>query len=146
DVAEAGLLGDHRAAGGEVLHTAFAEPAAAQAHVLFLGDGAFAARPRQVAAVGVEVGGDLDGGPHLPAVLLEQLPVRVAVAAQGQLEPPAGAGGEVEDFQELRVLAPGVDLALVTYLAVELAPVADGREEVAGLARGTPPEVEEDRR
>src|SRR5207249_4406414 len=43
-LAEAGLLRDDGASGGEVGGGAVAEPAAAQADVLFLGDGEFAAR------------------------------------------------------------------------------------------------------
>ena len=75
DVAEPGVLGDDRPAGGQVGGAAVAEPAAAQPDVLVLGHGELAAGPGDVVAVGVEVARDLEPVADLPAVLRQQVAV-----------------------------------------------------------------------
>ena len=111
-VAEAGVLADHRPAGGQVGGAAVAEPAGAQAHVLVLGDGELAARVRDVVAVGVGVGGEVERVPHLPALSLEHLLVLGLVARERQLERLGGALRQVDELHELVVLAPAVALAV----------------------------------
>ena len=77
---------------------------------------------------------------HAPAVLLQHLLVLGLVARQRQLERLRGALREVEELQELVVLAPAVALAVELDLAPRLAPVADRGEALgragAGAARG----------
>jgi hypothetical protein len=86
DVREAGLLADHRPPGGEVRDAAIAEPAGAQAHVLVLGDRELAAGVRDVVAVCVGVGGEVERVADTPALRLEHLLVLGLVARERQLE------------------------------------------------------------
>ena len=90
DSAEAGVLGHHRTAGGEVRGAAVAEPARPQPHVLILRDRELAARAADVLAVGVEVGREIERGSHAPAAALEQLAVlrRVARRARARSHGP----------------------------------------------------------
>jgi hypothetical protein len=129
DVAEPGVLGDHRAAGGQVGGAAVAEPAAAQPDVLVLGDGELPSRSGDVSAVGVEIGGDPQGIANAPAMLGEQQAVLVGAAGQGELEGLRRAFGQVEDLQELEMLAPLIGLARELDAPL-LAPVGDRREDL----------------
>src|SRR4051812_34792198 len=73
-------------------------------------------------------------------------PVALLVTAQGQLEGLAGPPRQVEELQELVVLAPVVDLAVEDHLPPRLLPVADGGERLAAaLAALAFPEVQHDR-
>ena len=118
--------------GGQVGGAAVAEPAGAQAHVLVLRDRELAARAGDVVAVGVGVGREVERVPHLPAVALEHLLVLRLVARQRQLERLGRALRQVDELQELVVLAPAVALAVEDHVAPRLAPVADRRELLAG--------------
>ena len=79
-------------------------------------------------------------------LLLQQRQLLLVHAAQRELEGLARAGGKVEELEELRVLAPGVDLALVGERMQVLPPVGDRREGIARAGAVGRPEVGEDAR
>src|SRR5207248_11785814 len=93
---EAGVLDDHRAAGGEVGRAALAEPAAPQPDVLVLCDAELAARELDERAVGVEVGAEAETRPNPPAVVFEHAAIRIAEARERKLERHVRARGQVE--------------------------------------------------
>ena len=142
-VAEPGILGDHRPARRQIGRAAIAEPAAAESDVLVLGDRELASRRGDVTTIFVEIRGKVQRVPHVPALAQEHLPIRLVVLAQRQLEALLHAGGEIEELEELVVLAPGVALAPEDQLALPLPPVADGREHRAGRRGPLAPEVED---
>ena len=111
-IAEAGVLGDDRTAGGEVRRAAVAEPAGPQPHVLVLRDRELAARASDVVAVGIEVGGEVERVAHAPPAALEQLAILRRVARERQLEVAARERREGQELAELLVLAPAVALAV----------------------------------
>ena len=105
--AEAGVLRDHRAPGGEVGRAAVAEPARAQADVLVLGDGELAAR------VARRSRGSGRARPRSRG--RRRRPSRARPAARGRRPRSRSArartrapvrGGQVEDLRPLEVLAP----------------------------------------
>ena len=143
-VAEAGVLVDHRAPGGQVGGAAVAEPAGAQAHVLVLRHRVLAARARDVVTVVIRVDREVERMTDLPSVALEQLLVSRFIARQRQLERLGRSLRQVDELHELVVLAPAVALAVEDHVAPRLAPVADRGQLLAG-ARPSLPEVHDHR-
>src|SRR5262245_14665140 len=86
DVAEPGLLSDHRASRREVLRASLTEPPAAKPHVLILGNREFAARLPDILPIAIQIGGHAAGISHPPTIGLQELLVGLGVAAQGKLE------------------------------------------------------------
>src|SRR5262249_15409178 len=138
-------LRDHRPTGGEIRRAPVAEPARAQPDVLILGDGELAARAGDVVAIGVDVLGDRRDVAEEPAVPVEERPVRVVEAAESELEAVAGVARQLEQLEDLRVLAPRVRLVSDLQVPPELPPVADRRVERSRPDVAAVPEVEDDR-
>src|SRR5262249_25897133 len=128
ELAEARLLRQDRAAGGQVAGAAIAEPAGPEANVLVLGDGELASRAAQVVAIRLEVSGEARGAPDAPPMRTQPRRVVAVQGGRGQLERLGRPEREVEKLQELVVLAPGVELALPADVLARLPPVRDGGE------------------
>ena len=145
DVAEAGVLGDDRTAAREVAGAAVAEPAAAQPHVLVLGDRELAARLADVLPIGVEVLVECRGVTDAPSVRREHLAVLIERVHEGELERLVAVARQVDELLELEVLAPVVGLAAEGDRAVRLTPVGDRRERLGCAAVKRRPEIHHDR-
>src|SRR5262249_58141661 len=127
---EAGLLGDDRLTGGQIVEVPLAEPAAPQADILVLGDGELRAGAPEVGWILPEdVLRELERADHAPPVPLQVLGVAPIVGLQRQLERLRSAPRQVEELLPFMVLAPAVDLAVVLHVPAFLAVVPDGREE-----------------
>src|SRR5262245_24261921 len=162
ELAEGGVLRDHRPTGREVARAPIAEPAAPQSHVLVLGHRELAARARDVRAIRLHVVGQRHRVDEPPAVssqqghrlrvlLVTRDPAALAVAGvapdcQGQLERLRRPTRQVDHLEELVMLAPRVGLALPLHVLARLPPARHRREAGTRRAgRGLPP-VEHDGR
>src|SRR4029453_10058060 len=122
ELAESGVLRDHRPAGREVARAPVAEPAASQPHVLVLGHRELAARAGDVRAIRLKVVGQrhrvdeppavsCQQGHRLRVLLVTRDPAALAVAGvtpdrQGQLERLRRPTRQVDHLEELVMLAP----------------------------------------
>src|SRR6266568_7078266 len=111
DLGEAGVLGDDGPSGGQVAGAPVAEPSAAWSDVLILGDREFAARAQDVLPVRDNVlrqGHGIDGPPAVAANELD----RFVVSSERELERLGRPPGQLDELEELCVLAPDVRLAV----------------------------------
>src|SRR5262249_57785839 len=98
-------------AGRRVGWGAMADPAAPRRRVLIFGDGELSARAADVSPILVEIAREARRIAHAPALAFEQEAVRIAVRRQGELEALRGQRRQIDDLQELMVLAPLIGLA-----------------------------------
>src|SRR6185436_12074778 len=136
-LAEPRLLGDDRAARGQVAGGAIAEPAGARAAVLVPGHGELAARLMDVVPVAADVARDLPRLPLAPAVS-DQALAHPAAAVDRQLERGPRSAGQVEDLLELAVLGPVVGVAAVDDVLALVVPGGDGGVAVPRCAAVAP--------
>jgi hypothetical protein len=83
DIAEAGILSNHRPPGSQVADAAVAEPSAAESDILVLGDGEFPPRLLNVLAIAIEVARDGQRVSQVPSVGAERLAGAVGVCPGG---------------------------------------------------------------
>src|SRR5258708_2174565 len=128
NLAEPGVLGNHRTTGSEIACASLAEPATTETHVLVLGDRKFHPRTPDIVPIvpGIRRKGMRIHEP--PPVRLQHAPDRwlQVTQAYSKFERLLDAPGQVNELQELVVLAPIIGLTLILDVASVLLPVADG--------------------
>src|SRR5215475_5335200 len=136
-LAEAGLLSDHRAAGGQVTGAAVAEPAGTGTNVLVARDGELSARALDIAPVAIDVFRYLHRMRLAPAVLAEQS-LYFLVHPGGQLEWRFTAARQVEEFFKLAILRPVIGVVAIGNVLALVMPGGDGRVRLAFAVRVVP--------
>src|SRR5262249_60527247 len=123
-----------------------ADPAAPEPDVLVLGHRPLRARAAEELLVPPRVLRQAQRAAELPAVLEQTLAVGLVVDVEAELEglarPPPR---QVEELQELVVLAPVVDVAVVDDVLSLLAPVPDRRVGYGRAVERRRPQLEVDR-
>src|SRR5262249_19765408 len=111
-----------------------------------LGDGEFAARPRNKRLVARHVGGDPKRVDNRPTGALDLAAHRIPKRLHRHLEPgQRSAAGDIEKPQEVDMLRPEIAGALAFDVLAGIFPGCDRRER-GRLARGAWPQIEVDRR
>src|SRR5215211_2627170 len=138
-VADSGVLREHRTAARQVARAAIAQPAAAGVDREVLGDHQLGGRAVNVVAVAPRVAGGRVGISEQPAVLLESPDVGAVgvVDVERDLERGRRPRGQLEEAAEL-VDAQAVRPAFVLDRAERPAPAGDAREPPAAPRRRPP--------
>ncbi len=144
--AKSGLLRHHWLAGGEITGAPLAEPTTTQAHVHILGD-------RELAHASPRYSHDNSRGSrrrgigifHTPPVAFEHLHGSRIIDGQGQGKFLIVRRGQLEDFQKLAMLAPGVTFTVIFQVFDRLIPMANRREVSGRRITGRLPTIEDDR-
>ena len=144
-VAEARLLCDDRPPRCQVRGTSIAEPTGTQPDVLVLGYREFAPGIGNIRSVGVEIVREAgESVENLPAIPREKRGGILITTAQCEFEWLSSPSGKVEKFQEFKMLAPEIFLAVKFHHPPKLLPVPNGGAlfPIAGLSI---PEIHDDR-
>src|SRR5205823_5987743 len=128
-----------------IARTAVAEPTSSESHVLIFGDREFTARLADVLPIRIGIARQPRRRDDAPPSTLEHLLINLIVSAEGELEGLRGAPRQVDEFQELKMLAPVVDLSEEFHLAILLLPVANCREALRAGVFERLPEIHDDR-